>query len=131
MISSVVYGHVGNDPEMKHVGQNSTPVVKFSIASNSPKKDGPTTWVRVSYFGERALAVADYIHKGDRILAVGDMELRSWEANGKSGTDLELNATNVRLVEKKDEGRSAPSSSQQRKQPRSAAPTGRGTKAPF
>jgi single-strand DNA-binding protein len=127
MITATVAGHVGNDPEVKIVGDRQTPVLKFSVASSSAKgKDADPTWVRVSYFGERGQKIASYIRKGDRIVVSGRAELRKWEANGKSGVDLELDASDVHLVEKKDESRQSSAPASEQRQP----PASNGSGAP-
>ncbi len=134
MISATVVGRLGGDPEVKHVNGNQ--VLEFSVASSSYKKDGPTSWVRVSAWGDRFAKLAEYLHKGDRVAVSGRVELREWTSNGKSGTSLDLSASDVHLVETASEsqGRSSSStssSSSPNNRHATAAPAAARTRVPF
>lgn len=108
MISGVVIGRLGQDPEVKTLN-DGTPIVEFSIAVDSIKKDGDTTWVRASIFGERGTKIAPSYKKGDRFAASGRLELRNWESkDGKKGTSLEMRINDTDFIHDKRED--APSS---------------------
>lgn len=63
-----------------------------------------TTWVRCSWFGERAAKVKQYLTKGTRVavtgrLLVGDNgEPRMWTKDGITHSSVELNVYDVTLL---------------------------------
>jgi single-strand DNA-binding protein len=92
-IFSTILGNATRDAEVKTFGQNQ--VVKFSLASNKKTKEGDsTTFVNCSWFGNRAIKFSQYITKGGKFLAVGELTQR--EYNGKQY--LELDVTNVEFA---------------------------------
>jgi single-strand DNA-binding protein len=104
MIAGVVVGRLGGDAETRDAG--GTPVVSFNIASDEYQgkgKDKLTTWVRVSYFGTRATAVASYLTKGKQIAVRGSLSLRPYESKGEKRVSLEMRADEVQLLGSKDD----------------------------
>jgi len=109
-----IIGHVGTDAEVRDAG--STQVVSFSVAVSPWNKDrGETQWFRCSWFGDRAVKVANYIRKGDAIDVTGEVTLREYERrDGSSGASLELRVSDVTLLGRRDREEAPP--------PRRAAP---------
>jgi single-strand DNA-binding protein len=73
MIKLIVSGRVGNDAELKNVGDNT--VCSFSVA-HSEKVYGPTPsekviWVTCSIWGERGVKLAPHILKGTFVVVEG------------------------------------------------------------
>ena len=68
----VLIGHLGGDAVLKNLGDATTPryVLNFSIATQQ-RKDQPTLWTRVSFWGPRAQAVAPYMTKGTLVSVEG------------------------------------------------------------
>ena len=93
MIHCTCIGNLGNDGELKVVGQGNT-VCNFSIGTRGRKKDGPTTWVRAAMWGKRAEAVAPYLKKGGRVAVTGTLTSREHE--GK--TYLEVDVSELELL---------------------------------
>lgn len=91
MIIVNVSGNIGQDAELKSL-QSGDSVLSFSVASNSKIKDEKkTTWVRCSIWGKRGEALAEYLVKGTKIVAVGTLDVREYEANdGTTKTSLDL-----------------------------------------
>lgn len=85
-----VYGNLTDDPDMKFLPDGKA-VVNFTIAS-TPRRfdrqsndwvDGDTLFMRCSAFGVFAENIAESLHKGHRVVALGTLKQRSWEdANG-------------------------------------------------
>ncbi len=97
-----IIGNLGKDAELKVVGQG-TDVLNFSVAAKGSKKDDESTWFSCALFGARATKLAEYLKKGQRVFIRGEVKVRKWEANGKSGTDLDVNVDELELLgEKKD-----------------------------
>lgn len=93
-INASIFGTVGKDAEVTRVGNQSTPVAKWSVAVNHKRgQQESTTWVSCSMFGARAEKLSTMINKGDRIVVHGDLKTR--EYNGK--TYVECDVTNVDL----------------------------------
>jgi single-strand DNA-binding protein len=73
MIKLIVSGRVGNDAEVKNVGDNT--VCSFSVA-HTEKIYGPTPsekviWVTCSIWGERGVKLAPHIVKGTFVVVEG------------------------------------------------------------
>jgi single-strand DNA-binding protein len=85
MIKLIVSGRVGQDAELKTVGD--TTVCSFSIAHTekvygaSPGEK--TIWVGCSVWGERAVKLAPFITKGTYIVAEGSGTVNSYMKNGE------------------------------------------------
>lgn len=76
--SLVVVGNVGSVQEVKPVGD--TFVLNFTLAANRYKgkneageHQNETSWFKVVYWGERAVSIAPYIHKGGVVAVEGDL----------------------------------------------------------
>ncbi len=96
MISAVVTGKAGRDPELRTTGAGNT-MAKFSVASSQKKgEEYQTTWVDVLCFGEQAEQVAERVQKGTRVTATGKMQLEQYEKrDGTPGSSLVLMADDV------------------------------------
>lgn len=78
-------------------------ITSFRLASNQRRfdrgqnawVDGDTNWYTVTAFRDLATNVARSIEKGQRILVVGAVRIRDWEAGEKSGTTIEIDAESV------------------------------------
>jgi single-strand DNA-binding protein len=73
MIKLIVSGRVGNDAEVKNVGDNT--VCSFSVA-HTEKVYGPTpsekvVWITCSIWGERGVKLAAHILKGTFVVVEG------------------------------------------------------------
>jgi len=73
MIKLIVSGRVGNDAEVKNVGDNT--VCSFSVAHTEkvygPNPSEKTIWVTCSIWGERGVKLAPHILKGTFIVVEG------------------------------------------------------------
>ena len=85
MIKLIVSGRVGQDAELKTVGD--TTVCSFSIAhtekvygSNPGEK---TIWINCSLWGERSIKLAPFVTKGTYIVAEGSGTVNSYMKNGE------------------------------------------------
>lgn len=101
-----VVGHLGTDAEFKKTPKG-TPVTSFSLA-NTPRKqingewtDGDTVWFRVFVWNYDAAGAAIALHKGDKVLVTGRLQVASYVTKeGENRTALEINADSVGLVPK-------------------------------
>jgi single-strand DNA-binding protein len=73
MIKLIVSGRVGNDAEVKSVGDNT--VCSFSVAHTEkvygPNPSEKTIWVTCSIWGERGVKLAPHILKGTYVVVEG------------------------------------------------------------
>ena len=89
-------GNLTKDPELRYTNAQK-PYVSFSIAINRKWDGGEQT----SYFdcvswSDLALHVSESFNKGDRIIVVGRLEQRIWEApDGAKRSKIECVATDV------------------------------------
>jgi len=102
-----VRGRLGNDPELKVVGAESTPLVTFSLAHTPRSKkngewvDGETAWYRVAKFGLSAEPVAETLKKGDEVLVIGSLKMNTYtDKNGAEKTQLEITASEIGVIPK-------------------------------
>lgn len=95
--NATIAGHLGRDAESKTV--NDQTVVEWSMAVSSKSKDKEhTTWIRCTYWGNRAGKVAQYLKKGKAVLAIGGMSERGYEKDGQAKTSLELRVDSLTLL---------------------------------
>lgn len=99
-------GHLGRDPEIREAG--SSKVCKFSIAVNNPRrKDDPTLWVDVEFWGRQGEVVEQHFSKGDPILVSGTLTANEWTSKetGEVRKSIVLNGDNFAFVGgKQDDG---------------------------
>jgi single-strand DNA-binding protein len=97
-----VIGNLTGDPELRFI-QSGAAVVNFTVAStprtfdrqSNEWKDGDTLFMRCSLWREAADNVAESLTKGMRVVVVGRLVSRSWEANGEKRTVMELQIDEV------------------------------------
>ena len=57
--------------------------------------DGETNWYSITTFRQLATNAAVSVKKGERVLVTGRLRIRDWENNGKTGTNIEIEAESV------------------------------------
>ncbi len=98
-------GNLGNDPELRST-PSGIPVCNFSLAINRQwtNRDGEqaekTTWFRVTVWQRQAETVARYLHKGSRVLVVGEVEEASTYMNreGVPAATIEVTARLIKFM---------------------------------
>lgn len=77
-----LFGNIGKDPETITAG-NGTQITKFSLATSEKYKDEETTtWHNCVAFGKTAEIIAQYVHKGDKLLVEGKISNSTYDKNG-------------------------------------------------
>ena len=110
MSEITVIGNVAK-PELRFTGQG-TPVFGFSLAQSHRKKDQSgqwqddgTTWRKVTVWDKKGELLAEHISQGDRVMVVGQERIREYDKqDGSKGQSLELNARDVGIVPKLNQG---------------------------
>lgn len=97
MISATVSGNLGRDAEQRKAG--SYDIVVFTVASKGFADGQRTTdWVRVSWFGKRAVGAMSHLVKGCSVVVRGTLSVREYESKGAKRTSLELKADDVEIL---------------------------------
>lgn len=101
-------GACGADAEIRYIPSGQA-VLSVNVANNVGFGDKQKTmWIRVTLWGKRAESnLKDYLKKGQQVFVSGELTTNEYTANdGTKRTSLELNATIIDLVGKRE---SAPS----------------------
>jgi single-strand DNA-binding protein len=105
----ILIGHLGSDPELKSVGDNT--VCNFSMAVNNPfKKDDPPVWYRIAAWNKTGEACERYLSKGNPVYVEGELNPREYESQGEKRTSLDVRANVVQFLGSKGGGESGGSS---------------------
>lgn len=112
----ILVGNVGQDPEVKTIGRDSTKVCNLSIATsqswrdkNSGEKKERTEWHRIVIWNENLIEIVDkYVRKGDKLYIEGELQTRKWEKDGQDhySTEIVLTGFNctLQMLSSKGEG---------------------------
>lgn len=97
------------DSEIKHIGENKTPVCVTNVAFNRSFKKGDkwqqvTTFMRVNLWGDRAEKIGPHIKKGTLICVQGILEQNSWEKDGEKRVGFQIRADDIQICEKLTNG---------------------------
>ena len=95
-------GNLGRDPKVKYF-DNGSQVADFSLAVRQWKQDAPARWVKVSAWGKTAEFVANYLKKGDKVVAFGRVDAPEMYEKKTGGTALieRFNAAEIEFAESK------------------------------
>jgi single-strand DNA-binding protein len=108
MQSITIAGKIGRDAETRQAGDGS--VTSFSVAVDQRNgRDKTTNWWRVSIWGKRGEALAQYLRKGDNVTVCGEFSVSEYD--GK--TQLNVRANEVALQGGKSDTRQEPQRQQQ------------------
>lgn len=100
LIRTEIIGHIGQDAEVKDVGNNQ--VINFKVAvtetwkNQQGEKQSKTTWFEVSKWGNN-VAIASYLKKGTLVYVEGKPESRAYINN--EGQDVAVNGIKARDIQ--------------------------------
>ena len=113
---AILVGHVGNDPEVRHLDAG-TPVANFSIATSESykNKEGErvtqTEWHNIVVWRGLAEVVEKYVHKGQQVYIEGRIRTRVWDdKDGNKRYTTEIVADSLQMLGKKNDSESNPPS---------------------
>lgn len=95
-----VIGHLGKDCTVNQV--NGKQVINFNVAHSTSYTDAKgqqvdkTQWFECAYWSDSK--VSQFLNKGTQVFVAGEVEVRQWESNGKSGVSLAIRVFQVVLV---------------------------------
>lgn len=94
-----IVGKIATDPT---IGRTTAgiPVTNFRLASTHRRfdqatntwVDADTNWFSVAAFRQLAEHARASLHTGDSVIVTGRLKIRNWEANGKHGTSVDIEA---------------------------------------
>jgi single-strand DNA-binding protein len=103
---AILLGRLGQDPELRDI--KGTSKVSMSVATKSVftsqgERREKTTWHNVIAWGKQADLAAQYLHKGSRVLIIGEIEKRKWQPDDsdKPVYFVEVNARTIRFLDPK------------------------------
>ena len=102
MTQVTIIGNLTADPELRFTAQGKA-VANFSVAESKRVKDadggwkdGDSTFWRCSLWDAAAENMTESLHKGQRVIVVGEVRQRSFETQqGEKRTVMEVTATEV------------------------------------
>lgn len=101
-------GRLTADPDLRYTGE--TPICKFRIAVDRPKKKGAETaetdFFNCTAWNHNAEFINNMFSKGDMITIVGNLRSSSFEKNGEKRTAVEIKVNEVHFpgTRRKTEG---------------------------
>ena len=106
-------GNAGRDAELRYQ-PNGTAVCEFSVAVGHSRPDGAggwtdegTDWYRVTVWGKPAERAAEQVRKGSRVLVMGRLRQRAYEAkDGSQRLSMDVTASECALLDRAAPGAS-------------------------
>ena len=99
----VLTGNLTRDPELRHT-PSGVAVANVGLASNRKYKQGDelkedVCFVDVTVFGSTAVAVAEHLVKGRKVLVEGRLRYHAWEADdGQKRSKVDVIANRVNFL---------------------------------
>ena len=99
----LLIGNLTKDPELRYT-PSGTPVANLRLAVNSAFKDQAgqrkedTCFVTVVVWSKQAELCNQYLKKGRLVFIEGRLIYRSWEAEGKTRSTMEVRADRVQFL---------------------------------
>lgn len=107
MINKVILvGHVGKDPEVKHL-ENGTSYARFTLATSESYKgkDGNkvtnTEWHNIVVWRGLADVAEKYVKKGNKLYIEGKISSRTYEQDGATKYFYEIVGNNFQMLDSK------------------------------
>ena len=95
-------GFVGQDPEIREVGDKIVATVSIASTRKWRGKDGEmkekTSWFRCEVWGKQAEVVQKYVKKGSLLGVVGEMEIDEYEKDGEKKKAFKVRVVKVKLM---------------------------------
>lgn len=102
----ILIGNLTRTPEVRYA-TTGTAVCNFGLAVNSRYKQNNETkeevlFINIVTFGKQAEICGQYLDKGKTILVEGRLREQKWEYEGQKKSKMEVLASNIRFLSKKD-----------------------------
>ena len=106
----ILVGHLGKDPDVRHLDSNSV-VANFTLATSDSytNKEGTrveqTEWHNIVLWRRLAEIAEQYLKKGSLVFIEGRLQTRSWEdKDGNKRYITEVVGNNMQMLDKRGEG---------------------------
>ena len=115
----MLIGRLGKEPEIRY-SADGLAVANFNVATdesyknNEGNKVSQTEWHRIVAFGKLAEICGEYLSKGKLVYIEGKLRTRTWtDKNGDKRYTTEIVASNMFILDSKNQNRQKPSKSQE------------------
>ena len=110
MNKALLQGNVGKEPDIVTL-ESGKKIAKFSLATRSFKKDQSgnylSDWHRIICWDKLAEVVEKYVHKGSKLLVVGEIQYGSYtNKDGQTVYTTDINCRELELLDSKGESKS-------------------------
>ena len=103
----ILIGRLGSDPEIRSTPSGVT-VCSFTLAVDG-KKEGQTTWYKISAWRQLGESCARYLSRGKKCAVVGEFQPREYTAkDGTTRMSLDVQADEVEFLSPKQQGNDEP-----------------------
>jgi len=125
---AIVMGNLTRDPELRTTPGGQS-VASFSVATNrswqdpSGEKKDSVEFHDIVAWGKLGELVSNYLSKGRKVLVVGRLQTRSWDAqDGSKRQKTEIVATDINFVDRMNGADGAPDDFNQESKPAASKP---------
>jgi single-strand DNA-binding protein len=108
----ILIGHLGKDPDVRHLDSNSV-VANFPLATSDSYTDKQgnrveqTEWHNIVLWRRLAEIAEQYLKKGSLVYIEGRLRTRSWEdQNGNKRYTTEIVGNNMQMLDKRSDSES-------------------------
>lgn len=105
-----ISGNLTRDPELRATSGGAQ-VLSFGVAVNDRAKNQQTgewedrpNFIECTMFGTRAEKLAQYLHKGSKVVIEGKLRYSQWEKDGQKRSKLEVIAEELEFMSRQDSG---------------------------
>ncbi|VWL91572.1 Single-stranded DNA-binding protein [Collinsella intestinalis] len=105
-----ISGNLTRDPELRATSGGAQ-VLSFGVAVNDRAKNQQTgewedrpNFIECTMFGTRAEKLAQYLHKGSKVVIEGKLRYSQWEKDGQRRSKLEVIAEELEFMSRQDGG---------------------------
>jgi len=100
--SITLTGNLGQDPELKDVGE--TQVVNVTLATKRKSRDEDVTdWHRLAIWGRSAQAFMDFCRRGSKVTVRGEQQHQQYEKDGQKRTASQVFVKEWLILDPKDD----------------------------
>lgn len=100
MNKTILCGRLVSDPELKQT-QTGKMVVNYTLAVDRRSKDKATDFIRCMAWEKTAEMIHQYVHKGDRLVVSGRIQVTQYEQEGKKRSSVDVVTEEFDLIEPK------------------------------
>ena len=107
MNRAILFGRLTKDVELRTTPSGRSVAMLTLAIDRPPTKDGnkEVDFIPVVLWGKTAEAVARYVHKGQRLLVEGRIQVRSYDdKNGQKRYATEVVSDRVEFIDKSEQG---------------------------